>query len=63
MNLMNIFFWPTFQTFCPVGVQIAQTVVNLPTFKFSPGNGVFWGELWGVLCTYIAATNRFVAAE
>ena len=57
---MNKFFLPTsrkdlstFQTFCPVGVQYAQTVVHLPTFKFRPGKGVFWGGVEGVLCKYI----------
>ena len=61
--VMNKLFLPTsrkvlstFQTFCPVGdlgVQFAQTVVHLPTFKFRPGKGVFWGGVEGVLCKYI----------
>ena len=43
--------WPTFQTFCPVGVQDAQTVVHIAHF---PGKGVFWGGVGGVLCMYIS---------
>ena len=39
---------PTFQTFCPDGVQFAQKVVHLPTFKIRPGKGLFWGGDGGV---------------
>ena len=45
---------PTYQTFCPVGVQIAQTVVHLPFFKFRSGKGLFWGGVVDVLCKYIS---------
>ena len=40
----------TFQTFCSLWVQ----VVHLLTFKFRPGNGVFWGGVGDVLCMYIS---------
>ena len=42
----------TFGKFCPVGVQVAQTIVYLPTFQFRPGKEVFWGGVGGVLCKY-----------
>ena len=49
----EFFFWPTsrevlsiFQTFYPVGVHFAQTVVHLPTCKGCLGGGV--GQLLGV---------------
>ena len=44
----------TFQTFCLDGVQVAQMVFILPTFKFKPGKGVSWGGVAGVFCTYIS---------
>ena len=44
---------PTFQTFCPDGVQIAQRTFILPTFKFRPGKGGFWVGLWVFLYTQV----------
>ena len=65
MLQMTIFFWPTsrkvlptFQTFCPVGVQIGQMVVDFATFKFRPGKRAFGGEVGGVLCTYVSLLSK-----
>ena len=48
----------TFQTFCPVRVQVAPWQFILPTFKFRPGKRVFWGGTGGVLCLYISPNGR-----
>ena len=58
---MNKFFLPTsrkvlptFQTFCPVGVLIAQTLVHFAHFRVQARKRVFWGGLEGVLWMYIS---------
>ena len=58
---MNNFFLPTsrkvlstFQTFCLVGVQVAQMLVHFAHFKLRPGKGLFWVGFGDVLCTYIS---------
>ena len=49
----DIFFWPTsrkvltsFQTFCPVGVQIAQMVVHFAHFQVQARKGGILGWAW-----------------
>ena len=34
----------------------------MPTFKFRPGKGVFWG-VFGVFCVRTYPQKRFVTAE
>ena len=43
---------PTFQTFCPIGVQIAQLVVHCAHFKVQVRKRGVLGGLGDVLCTY-----------
>ena len=52
---MNIFFLPTsrkilptFQTFCPVGIQFSQTVVHFAPFQVQARKRVVLG--WGLGC-------------
>ena len=58
---MNIFFYPLLEKFCPLfkhfahlGSRLPRLKFILPTFKFRPGKGVFWGGVGGVLCMYIS---------
>ena len=37
---------PTFQTFCPVGIQIAQTVDQFAHFQIQARKGVVLGWAW-----------------
>ena len=72
MLQMTIFFWPTsrkvlptFQTFCPVGVQIGQMVVDLPLSSSGQEKGRL-GVRLGVFCvrTYRYYRRKgFVTAE
>ena len=61
-----IFFWPTsrkvlpnFQTLCPVGVQIAQTIVCIAYFQVQARKrGVL---VWGLRCfVYVLISKRAV---
>ena len=46
---------PTFQTFCPVGVQIAQTVVHFAHFQVQARKRGVLGWAWGCfVCVNIA---------
>ena len=60
-EFVNKFFWPTsrnvlptFQTFCPVGVRIAQAVVHFTHFQVQARKRGVLGGLWGALCMYIS---------
>ena len=45
---------PTFQTFCPVGIQVAQTVFHFAHFQVQSEKRDVLGGFGGVLCTYIS---------
>ena len=45
---------PTFQTFCPVGLHFAQTVVHFAHFQVQARTTGVIGWGWGVSCTYIS---------
>ena len=62
----DIFFWPTsrkvltsFQTFCPVGVQIAQMVVHFTLFKVQARKRGVLGWICGCL-VYVYIPERGV---
>ena len=65
----EFFFLPTsrtvlllFKHFAQLWSILPRWHFFLPTFKFRPGKWVFWGEVGGVLCTYISRKG-FVTAE
>ena len=45
---------PTFQTFCSVLVQVAQTVVHFANFQIQARKRGIMSGLVGVLCPYIS---------
>ena len=65
---MNDFFLPTsrkvlptFQTFCPLGVQFAQMVVHFAHFQVQARKRKFLGGAGRVLCKYISRKGRDTA--
>ena len=52
----------TFKHFAQLGSRLPRWWLILPTFKFRPEKGVFWGWVGGVLCAYIFPKALYVCS-